>query len=115
MYGKYGEFLDKYLINAFNSIGLPVYVGASLEAPCDFKIMPDLTIEKINLDRDEKLVRWELVIVVEDMRTGSQDVTFISNCCEEHINEIETINREIQEFKKMLKLNFEITLWLIYN
>ncbi|HHE39978.1 MAG TPA: hypothetical protein ENL10_00555 [Candidatus Cloacimonetes bacterium] len=104
--GKYNDYLEDYLKEVFNNFGFMVYASAADADYIDFRIESSLSISKIDLDRDEKFVRWELSITILDKVSNAEAVLYTKSDREGHLNLTEAQNRALRTVKTTIQKDF---------
>jgi len=104
--GKYNDYLEDYLKEVFNNFGFMVYASAADADYIDFRIESSLSISKIDLDRDEKFVRWELSITILDKVSNAEAVLYTKSDREGHLNLTEAQNRALRTVKRTIQKDF---------
>ena len=104
--GDYKNYLEDYLKEVFNNFGFMVYASAVDADYIDFRIESSLSISQIDLDRDEKFVRWELSVTILDKASNAEAVLYTKSDREGHLNLTEAQNRALRTVKKTIQKDF---------
>jgi len=83
-----------------------VYAAADDADYIDFRIESSLLISKIDLDRDEEFVRWELSVTILDKASNAEAVLYTKSDREGHLNLTEAQNRALRTVKKTIQKDF---------
>jgi len=104
--GDYKNYLEDYLKEVFNNFGFMVYASAADADYIDYRIESSLSISQIDLDRDEKFVRWELSVTILDKASNAEAVLYTKGDREGHLNLTEAQNRALRTVKKTILKDF---------
>jgi len=104
--GEYKDYLEDYLKEVFNNFGFMVYARAGDADYIDFRIESSLSISQIDLERDEKFVRWELSITIIDKISNAEAVLYTKSDREGHLNLTEAQNRALRTVKTTIQKDF---------
>jgi len=70
------------------------------------KYSTTLSISRIDLDRDEEFVRWELTITIINKISNAEAVLYTKSDREGHLNLTEAQNRALRSVKKTIQKDF---------
>jgi len=104
--GEYTDYLEDYLKEVFNNFGFSVFALSSDADYIDFDIGSALSISEIDLERNEKFVRWELTITITETFSDAEAVVYTKSDREGHLNLREAQNRALRSVKEKIQKDF---------